>query len=447
MRKHLKHQPEGRACIGGISSCLCAILFLSLFNIRWPTSAGCRFEDYSCSHNRFFPIISSIIVIPFNKPFLVGKELFYMAQAVMGGHLSGNGPFTRKSQEWLNQRLGVKKSLLTHSCTAALEMAALLCDLKPGDEVIMPSFTFVSTANAFALFGAVPVFVDIRPDTLNMNERLIEAAITDRTKVIVPVHYAGVPCEMDTIMDIARRHRLRVVEDAAQAMLSKYGGKCLGSIGDIGCLSFHETKNIISGEGGALLINDPDLVERAEILWEKGTNRSQFFRGEVDKYTWVDIGSSYLPSELMGAFLWAQLEEADRIIERRRRLFRGYMVGLAPLVESGELSVPFVSQGVSENGHLFYVLLKSGEERDSLMKYLRENGIYAVFHYVPLHSSPCGMRFGRSGSSMRWTDDLSARLLRLPLYYDMSQDDQESVISRVMAFFSVKSHSGVEVNS
>lgn len=385
-------------------------------------------------------------MIPFNKPFLVGKELYYVAQAVMGGHLSGNGPFTRKCHGWLNQRLGVRKSLLTHSCTGALEMAALLCDLKPGDEVIMPSFTFVSTANAFALFGAVPVFVDIRPDTLNVDEKLIETAITDRTKAIVPVHYAGVPCEMGTIMDIARRHGLRVVEDAAQAMLSTYDGRCLGSIGDMGCLSFHETKNIISGEGGALLINDPALSERAEILWEKGTNRSQFFRGEVDKYSWVDVGSSYLPSELMAAFLWAQLEEADRIIEKRRRLFQSYMLGLSPLVESGAMSVPFVSQGVSENGHLFYVLLKSGAERDLLMRYLREEGIYAVFHYVPLHSSPCGMRLGRAGTSMRWTDDLSERLLRLPLYYDMTEEDQEFVISRVIAFFSEKSHKGVELD-
>jgi len=377
----------------------------------------------------------SSISIPFNKPFLVGKELYYIAQAVMGGRLSGNGPFTRKCHAWLEERLGVGKALLTHSCTSALEMAALLCDLKPGDEVIMPSFTFVSTANAFALFGAKPVFVDIRPDTLNLNEDLIEKAITEKTRVIVPVHYAGVPCEMDRIIAIARKHGLRVVEDAAQALLSDYHGRKLGSIGDMAALSFHETKNIISGEGGALLMNDPALFERAEILWEKGTNRSQFFRGEVDKYTWVDVGSSYLPSELIAAFLWAQLEEADKIIARRRRIFQKYMERFSGLAGRGVFKVPFVADGASENGHLFYLLLESVEKRDELMAYLRRAGIYSVFHYVPLHSSPAGQRLGRVGSSMQWTDDLSGRLLRLPLYYDMNDEEQDRVIESVHSFF------------
>lgn len=377
----------------------------------------------------------SSISIPFNKPFLVGKELYYIAQAVMGGRLSGNGPFTRKCHAWLEERLGVGKALLTHSCTSALEMAALLCDLKPGDEVIVPSFTFVSTANAFALFGAKPVFVDIRPDTLNLNEDLIEKAITEKTRVIVPVHYAGVPCEMDRIIAIARKHGLRVVEDAAQALLSDYHGRKLGSIGDMAALSFHETKNIISGEGGALLMNDPALFERAEILWEKGTNRSQFFRGEVDKYTWVDVGSSYLPSELIAAFLWAQLEEADKIIARRRRIFQKYMERFSGLAGRGVFKVPFVADGASENGHLFYLLLESVEKRDELMAYLRRAGIYSVFHYVPLHSSPAGQRLGRVGSSMQWTDDLSGRLLRLPLYYDMNDEEQDRVIESVHSFF------------
>lgn len=377
----------------------------------------------------------SSISIPFNKPFLVGKELYYIAQAVMGGRLSGNGPFTRKCHAWLEERLGVGKALLTHSCTSALEMAALLCDLKPGDEVIMPSFTFVSTANAFALFGAKPVFVDIRPDTLNLNEDLIEKAITEKTRVIVPVHYAGVPCEMDRVIAIARKHGLRVVEDAAQALLSDYHGRKLGSIGDMAALSFHETKNIISGEGGALLMNDPALSGRAEILWEKGTNRSQFFRGEVDKYTWVDVGSSYLPSELIAAFLWAQLEEADKIIAKRRRIFQKYMERFAGLAARGVFKVPFVADGASENGHLFYLLLESVEKRDELMAYLRRAGIYSVFHYVPLHSSPAGQRLGRVGSSMQWTDDLSGRLLRLPLYYDMNDEEQDRVIESVHSFF------------
>ena len=327
------------------------------------------------------------------------------------------------------------KALLTHSCTSALEMAALLCDLKPGDEVIMPSFTFVSTANAFALFGAKPVFVDIRPDTLNLNEDLIEKAITEKTRVIVPVHYAGVPCEMDRVIAIARKHGLRVVEDAAQALLSDYHGRKLGSIGDMAALSFHETKNIISGEGGALLMNDPALSGRAEILWEKGTNRSQFFRGEVDKYTWVDVGSSYLPSELIAAFLWAQLEEADKIIARRRRIFQKYMERFSGLAGRGVFKVPFVADGASENGHLFYLLLESVEKRDELMAYLRRAGIYSVFHYVPLHSSPAGQRLGRVGSSMQWTDDLSGRLLRLPLYYDMNDEEQDRVIESVHSFF------------
>ncbi|MDD5301357.1 MAG: dTDP-4-amino-4,6-dideoxygalactose transaminase [Gallionella sp.] len=370
--------------------------------------------------------------IPFNKPFIIGRELALIADAVAQGHLSGDGPYTRLCHNWFEDKLGCRKALLTHSCTGALEMAAILCDIQPGDEIILPSYTFVSTANAFVLRGAVPVFVDIRPDTLNIDEKLIEAAVTPRTKVIVPVHYAGVPCEMDAIMDIARRCKLLVVEDAAQALLSTYKGKVLGSIGHFGCLSFHETKNIISGEGGALLINDARFAGRAEVIREKGTNRSQFFRGEVDKYTWVDIGSSYLPSELVSAFLYAQLERADEIIAKRRSICTSYATQLAPLQQAGQLRIAEFDE--DSNGHLFYVLLDSLDTRSRLIAYLKARDIHPVFHYVPLHSSPAGRRYGREGSSMRVTDELSERLLRLPLFYEMSEGDIARVCAAIKDF-------------
>ncbi len=371
--------------------------------------------------------------VPFNKPFIIGRELALIADAVEQGHLSGDGAYTKLCHRWLEEKLGCHKALLTHSCTGALEMAAILCDIQPGDEIILPSYTFVSTANAFVLRGAVPVFVDIRPDTLNIDETLVEAAITPRTKAIVPVHYAGVPCEMDAIMDIAQRHKLLVVEDAAQALLSTYKGRALGSIGHFGCLSFHETKNIISGEGGALLINNVRFAERAEIIREKGTNRSQFFRGEVDKYTWVDIGSSYLPSELVSAFLYAQLERADEIIAKRRSICTAYATQLAPLQQAGQLRIAQFDE--DSNGHLFYVLLDSLITRSRLIAHLKAQGIHPVFHYVPLHSSPAGRRYGREGSSMQVTDELSERLLRLPLYYEMTTDDIARICAATEDFF------------
>lgn len=371
--------------------------------------------------------------IPFNKPFIIGRELSLIADAVVQGHLSGDGAYTKKCNLWFENKLGCGKALLTHSCTAALEMAAILCDLQPGDEVILPSYTFVSTANAFVLRGAVPVFVDIRPDTLNIDENLIEAAITAKTKAIVPVHYAGVPCEMDRIMAIAKQHDLLVVEDAAQALLSNYKGKSLGSIGHFGCLSFHETKNIISGEGGALLINDPRFVERAEIIREKGTNRSQFFRGAVDKYTWVDIGSSYLPSELVSAFLYAQLERADEIIAQRRSICTSYAARLTPLQQAGHLRLPNFDD--DSNGHMYYILLDSLDTRTTLIAFLKAQGINPVFHYVPLHSAPAGRKYGRVAGSMQQTDTLSERLLRLPLYYEMTQNDISRVCVAIESFF------------
>lgn len=374
--------------------------------------------------------------IPFNKPFIAGKELYYIAQSVLvESHLSGDGPFTKRCHSWLEERLGCPKALLTHSCTAALEMAAILCNIGPGDEVILPSFTFVSTANAFVLRGGVPVFVDIRPDTLNIDERLIEPALTKKTKAIVAVHYAGVPCDMDAILGIASRHGLLTVEDAAQALLSTYKGKYLGTLGHLGCLSFHETKNIISGEGGALLVNDERFIERAEIIREKGTDRSKFFRGEVDKYTWVDIGSSFLPSESIGAFLFAQLEQAERIIAVRRRLFERYMFLLRPLEEMGMLRLPVMGDDCASNGHLFYVITKSREERSGLIHYLKEKGINAVFHYVPLHSSPAGRKYGRAHGNLRVTDEMSERLLRLPMYYEMSDSDVDTVTGAVRSFY------------
>jgi dTDP-4-amino-4,6-dideoxygalactose transaminase len=369
--------------------------------------------------------------IPFNKPYMTGKELWYISQAHANGHLAGDGSFTRKCNAWLEARTGAHKALLTHSCTAALEMAAILADIQPGDEVIMPSYTFVSTANAFVLRGAVPVFVDIRPDTLNIDENLIEAAITGKTKAIVPVHYAGVGCEMDAIMAIARKHDLLVIEDAAQGVMAGYKGRPLGSIGHLGALSFHETKNIISGEGGALLVNDPRLAERAEIVREKGTNRSQFFRGQVDKYTWVDVGSSYLPSELIAAFLWAQMEEAEPITRQRIALWNTYHQWLSEAEKSGRVRRPIIPVHCTHNAHMYYLLFRDLETRTAFIAKLKEAGIHPVFHYVPLHSAPAGKRFGRSHGELNVTQDIADRLVRLPLWLGMEEQHAE-VIKNVL---------------
>ncbi|QJD89694.1 dTDP-4-amino-4,6-dideoxygalactose transaminase [Duganella dendranthematis] len=363
--------------------------------------------------------------IPFNKPFMTGRELWYIAQAHTNGHLSGDGQFTKKCHAWLEQTTGTRRALLTHSCTAALEMAALLAEVEPGDEIIMPSYTFVSTANAFVMRGAVPVFVDIRADTLNLDETKIEAAITPRTRVILPVHYAGVACEMDTIMDIARRHNLLVVEDAAQGIMSTYKGRPLGTIGHLGAYSFHETKNIIAGEGGALLVNDARLAERAEIIREKGTNRGQFFRGQVDKYTWVDIGSSYLPGEVIAAFLWAQMEEGDAITARRLALWDRYHAALAPLEADGLLRRPRVPDGCVQNAHMYYILLESLDQRTAVINSMKAQGVNTVFHYVPLHSAPGGRKFGRAHGELTETDRLSERLLRLPLWVGLEAQQQQ----------------------
>lgn len=364
--------------------------------------------------------------IPFNRPFLTGRELSYISEAHLAGQLAGDGQFTRRCQKWLEAFSPSSKALLTHSCTAALEMAAILCDLQPGDEVIMPSYTFVSTANAFVLRGAVPVFVDIRIDTLNIDETKIEAAITPRTRAIVPVHYAGVSCEMDTIMEIARRHQLFVIEDAAQACMASYKGRPLGTIGDLGCYSFHETKNIISGEGGALMINRPELVERAEIIREKGTNRSRFLRGEVDKYTWSDMGSSFLPGEVIAAFLWAQMEEARHITSRRLGIWQRYdsLLGeLEPIIGR-----PQMPEHCQHNAHMYYVLNRSARTRDEIISQLKLSGIHCVFHYVPLHSSPFGKRVARSAVHLPVTDYVSAQLIRLPLWVGLTADMQDRIV-------------------
>lgn len=368
------------------------------------------------------------IRVDFNKPYMTGKELYYIADAHFGRKLAGDGPYTRRCHAWLEERLACRKALLTHSCTAALEMFALLLGIEPGDEIIMPSYTFVSTANAFVLRGGTPVFVDIREDTLNIDERLVEEAITPRTKAIVAVHYAGVGCEMDTLGAIAARHGLALLEDAAQALQSTYKGRPLGSIGDLGALSFHETKNVICGEGGALLVNSPRFVQGAEIIREKGTDRSRFFRGEVDKYTWQTAGSSYLPGEVTAAFLWAQLEEADSINARRREAWDRYHALLAPLEARGLLRRPVIPAGCEHNAHMYYVLLAPGIARQTVLDHLKQNGIYAVFHYVPLHSSPAGKRFGRAHGDLAKTDDLSERLIRLPLWVGLSEADQTLVV-------------------
>ena len=366
--------------------------------------------------------------IPFNKPYMTGKEIAYISEAHANSMLAGDGPFTKRCHQWLEQKTCTHKALLTHSCTAALEMAALLLDIQPGDEVIMPSYTFVSTANAFVLRGGVPVFVDIRADTLNIDERLIEPAITHKTRAIVPVHYAGVACEMDTIMDIAHRHGLAVVEDAAQGVMSTYKGRALGSIGDLGCYSFHETKNIISGEGGALLVNNPKYAERAEIIREKGTDRSRFFRGQVDKYTWQDQGSSFLPGELIAAFLFAQMESAEKITDMRQSSWQFYHDELAELEQRNVLRRPVMPDGCSHNAHMYYVILGEGIDRQTVLSDFKSNDISAVFHYVPLHSSPAGQRMSKSALDMTHTNDLSSRLIRLPLWVGLTRDIQSRVI-------------------
>lgn len=366
--------------------------------------------------------------LPFNKPYMTGKELFCIAQAHFNAMLAGDGSFTKQCHSWLEEKTGAHKALLTHSCTAALEMAAMLLDIQPGDEIIMPSYTFVSTANAFVLRGGIPVFVDIREDTLNLDERLIEAAITSRTKAIVPVHYAGVACEMDVIMAIARRHDIRVVEDAAQGVMAEYKGRPLGSIGDLGAYSFHETKNVISGEGGALLVNDPALAQRAEIIREKGTDRSRFFRGEVDKYTWQDIGSSFLPGELIAAFLWAQLEEAGAITDARLESWNHYHRSLAPLEARGVLRRPIVPAGCDHNAHMYYVLLPDADTRNRVMRRFKDGGIGAIFHYIPLHNSPAGMKFGRTHGRLPITESVAARVLRLPLWVGITNAQVSQVV-------------------
>ena len=376
------------------------------------------------------------IMISFNQTPYIGTELNYIRKAIEENHkICGDGEFTRKCNEWIEARTDTKKALLTTSCTHALEMAAILLDIKPGDEVIMPSYTFVSTANAFVLRGAKIVFVDIRPDTLNINEKLIEDAVTEKTKAIVPVHYAGIACEMDAIMDIAERHNLYVVEDAAQGMMSTYKGKALGTIGDFGAFSFHETKNYSMGEGGALLINSEKYIEDAEIIREKGTNRSKFFRGLVDKYTWVDKGSSYLPSDMNAAYLWAQLEVADMILDNRMKTWERYREGLTDLAEKGFIELPFIPDGYSHNAHMFYIKVKDLDERTKLLSFLKESGILAVFHYVPLHTSIAGKEFGRFHGEDVYTTRESNRLIRLPMFYNLPEKDQEYILEKVHEFY------------
>ncbi len=367
--------------------------------------------------------------IPFNSPYMTGKELYYIAEAKFNNMLAGDGPFTKRCHQWLNAYTTACKSLLTHSCTAALEMSALLLDIEPGDEIIMPSYTFVSTANAFVLRGGKPVFVDIRADTLNIDEQLIADAITPRTKAIVPVHYAGVGCEMDTIMNIAKQHHLHVVEDAAQGMNAYYKGKPLGSIGDLGAFSFHETKNIICGEGGALIVNNAHHAERAEIIREKGTDRSRFFRGEIDKYTWQEVGSSFLPGELIAAFLWAQLEEVDNISKKRMQLWQHYHQLLAQLEEHGFIQRPVIPEDCEHNAHMYYILLSPEIDRQHVLTQLKQQNIHAVFHYVPLHHSPAGLRYTRVHGEMKNTNELSERLIRLPLWIGMTEQQQEYIVS------------------
>lgn len=374
-------------------------------------------------------------MIYFNIPPVVGNEMKYIQEAIQNHKICGDGEFTKKCNEKLEEMTGVAKALLTTSCTHATEMAALLTDIKEGDEVIMPSYTFVSTADAFVLRGAKAVFVDIRPDTMNIDETLIEQAITERTKAIVPVHYAGVGCEMDTIMEIAKKHHLVVIEDAAQGVMSAYKGKPLGSIGDYGCFSFHETKNLSMGEGGAILINDPDKVEDAEIIREKGTNRSKFFRGQIDKYTWVNYGSSYLPSDMNAAFLWGQLLEADTIYRDRMGSWDHYYASLKDLADSGKIELPFIPQDCVHNAHMFYIKTKDLEERTQLIQHLKQNDILAVFHYIPLHSAPAGQKYGRFAGEDNYTTKESERIMRLPLYYGLKSDQVEYICDRIKEFY------------
>ena len=374
-------------------------------------------------------------MINFNVPPCTGNEMKYIEQAIASHKICGDGSFTKKCNAWFEQRFDAKKVLLTTSGSSALDMAALLCGLEPGDEVILPSFTFSSTANSFVLAGAKLVFVDIRPDTMNIDETLIERAITEKTKVICVMHYAGVACEMDTIMDIARRHKLLVVEDAAQGVMSSYKGKALGTIGDLGCYSFHETKNYSMGEGGAIVINNPDYIEQAEILREKGTNRAKFFRGQVDKYTWVDFGDSYLPSELNAAYLWAQLEMADEINNDRLHTWHEYDAAFKPLESAGKLGLPAIPDGCVHNAHMYYIKCKDLAERTALISFLKERDILAVFHSVPLHSAPAGERFGRFDGEDKYTTVESDRLLRLPMYYGLTAEDRSRVIAAVKEFF------------
>ena len=372
--------------------------------------------------------------IDFNRPAIVGKELEYIKDAVDQGMLCGDGKYTKLCSSWMKERFHVNQVFLTTSCTHALEMAAFLCDIHPGDEVIMPSYTFVSTADAFVLRGAKIVFVDIRPDTMNIDEKLIESAITEKTKAIVPVHYAGVACEMDTIMEIARKYDLKVVEDAAQGVEAYYHGKALGTIGDFGCYSFHETKNYTMGEGGALVFQDNSFQEKAEILREKGTDRSKFFRGQVDKYRWIDYGSSYLPSEMNAAYLYAQLEECEKINRKRHQIYDYYHRHLAPLEEAGLIERPFVPEGIEHNAHMYYIKVKDLETRTGLIAYLKENGIYSAFHYVPLHSSPAGMKFGRFSGEDVYTTRESERLVRLPMFYNLPMSDVEYIVEKILEF-------------
>ena len=373
-------------------------------------------------------------MIDFNRPAFVGSELEYIQDAIHRGMLCGDGIYTKKCSQWMEKEFDVSRVMLTTSCTHALEMAAFLCDIQPGDEVIMPSYTFVSTADAFVLRGAKIVFVDIRPDTMNLDEKLIEQAITPKTKVIVPVHYAGVACEMDTIMDIAHRHGLKVVEDAAQGVDACYKGKALGTIGDFGCYSFHETKNFTMGEGGALLFQKEEYLEKAEILREKGTDRSKFFRGQVDKYRWMDYGSSYLPSELNAAYLYAQLEAKDKIQKKRMEIYEYYHRNLADLAAEGKVEQPYVPQECEHNAHMYYLKVKDMKVRTRLLAYLRENGICIVFHYVPLHSAPAGQKFGRFAGEDVYTTKESERLLRLPMFYNLDMEDVKRIVDVIHKF-------------
>ncbi len=374
-------------------------------------------------------------MIPFNIPPFVGTEEGYVSEAIRSHKISGDGQFTKKCSRWMEERFAAKKVLLTTSGTAALDMAMLMCDLQPGDEVILPSYTFSSTANAAVLAGARLVFVDIRPDTMNIDETKIESAITKRTRAIIVVHYAGVACEMDAIMAIAHRHGLKVIEDAAQAMMARYKGRWLGTFGDFGCFSFHETKNFSMGEGGAILVNDPSYIERAEILREKGTNRSKFYRGEIDKYTWVDFGDSYLPSELNTAYLWAQLEKADDINAGRLNNWNMYYEGLKPLADAGQIELPTVPDSCVQNGHMFYIKCRDLEERTRLIAHLKGEGVLSVFHYIPLHSAPAGLKYGRFYGEDRYTTRESDRLLRLPMYYGLSRDDIDHVLNSILRFY------------